>query len=433
MKRRVSLIWTTGGLIAVRLGGAGLAFASQVWLANHYSPSIYGTYAFSWSVLLLASAVAERGIGSTALRFIPIYQEKKNIDLLSAFLLWSNRAVLRTGFFVTALLLGISGVVFLVSFDRNVLSFSLACFGLSFLALAMYHMTISTCFDSAIPAFLVYQVGMPLSLVVGSIILTAIGDTNSPFALCGLLVAALAIIYWGEQVVIKRRFVKPLLNNWNRRDTRRYGKQKDQWRRVSASLLLTRISEVTYYHAGTTIAGIALTPDTASAIFITNRIADLLTTVGFGISFISAPRLARRSVNESRLLKREYRLALFAVLGAFLPCASGLILFNEWLLGLFGQNYVTASPLLIFFVAGSFFSGLGMPAQYLLVATGNHQNLLISISVSSVLYVLLASLLIWDYGNLGIAFSFTITSAMRMILLLFFAKRSFKTSNGTKP
>ena len=427
MTKNLHWLWSSGGLTFIRIGGGAAAFLGHAWLSRHYSSSEYGIYAFCWSTLLLAVPVVERGIGSAALKFVPIYQETGNIKDLSDFFCWAHTTLFRTGALVTAFAVSMFFIfAWLVPGNPYILPLAVTFIGLPLFALSMYYMYISTCFNATASAFAAYQFGLPILLVSGSMGLDWIWVSDSALVLCSLLVAALAIIWLAERLLIGWRFVRPILHEQRCAGTDSRQEERSEWRQVASSLFMTRIFEILHLHAGTTVSGLMAEPETVSTVFIVNRIADLLTTVGIAISFIVAPSLARLSASDPRKLKREYRLALLVLLGASLLCALGLALFGEWILGLFGSEYMTASRLLMVFVFGTFLAVLAMPGQHLLVATGYHQKSFLSVAVSGVLYVVLLLVLTDSYGAIGVAIAFVIGAAARATMILFFVERNFK-------
>lgn len=433
MKKNLQWLWSSGGFTFIRIGGAAAAFLGHAWLSRHYPNSEYGVYAFCWSMLLLAVPVVERGIGSAALKFVPIFQETENIEDLSGFFHWAHTMLVRTGVLVTAPAVSLLCIfAWLVPGNPYGLPLAVTFLGLPLFALAMYYMYVSTCFNATTSAFVTYQFGLPILLVLGSMGLDWIWVSDSALALCSLLVAALAIIWLAERLFIGRRFVYPLLHKQRGVGADSYREQKREWRQVASTLFKTRVFELLHVHAGTTVAGLMATPETVSAIFIANRIADLLTTVGIGISFIVAPNLARLTVGDPRKLKREYRLALLVLTGASLLCALGLGLFREWVLGLFGSEYVAASRLLMVFILGTFLSVISMPGQYLLVATGYHRKSFLSVAISGVLYVALLFAFTNSYGAIGVAAAFVIGAAVRTTMILFFVEWNFKFLESSK-
>ena len=378
-------------------------------------------------MLLLAAPFVERGIGPAALKFVPIYQEKDEISHLSGFFRWALQTIARTGAGATLLAVSLLLVFAWLAPDNPYgLALAITFLALPLFALAMYYMNVSTCFNATTSAFVIYQFGLPALLVLGSIGLSLFWNLNSSLALCGLLVTALATIWLAEHLSIGRRFVRPILQEWRKSGADGWPEQIKEWRQVASSLFRTRVFEIVHFHAAVAVSGLMLAPELVSTVFVANRIADLLTTIGFGISFIVAPNLARRAVDDPQKLKREYRAAVLVLSGVLFLCAMGLGLFRTWVLGLFGPEFLTASSLLIVFVLGTYLAVLAMPAQYLLVATGHHRELLLSVAISGLLYVALLFMLTGVYGTMGVAAAFVISAAARASMLLFFTERNFR-------
>ena len=426
--------WPSVSLTLVRIGGGGAAFVGQAYLARHYSKDDFGVYAFCWSMLLLSHPIAERGIGPAAMKFVPIYQEKKSVTLLGNFFRWSLGTVARTSILSTVVIM-VGILVYTAFVVRNTHGLPLAVTFLSLTpyALAMYYMNISACFNVAPSAFAIYQFGLPTLLVLGSMSLAWAGISATALSLCGLLAGALFFIYLAERQFVWCHCVRPLLKEGQDIDAGVWQAHCIEWRRVTANLFRVRIFEVIYLNAGVIVAGLLLSPELVANVFVAYRISHVLTLIGFGISFVAAPSLLRLWIRNPRLLKREYRRTLLVLTIVVFFCAGVLVLFRESVLVLFGPEYAGASRELMVFIIGIVLTVLSMPSQYLLAATGYELQFSHVIIASSVVQVILLFVLIPAYGTLGVAVAFTISAAAHGTLLTFIVERRFAFRGTVHP
>ena len=87
----------------------------------------------------------------------------------------------------------------------------------------------------------------------------------------------------------------------------------------------------------------------------------------------------------------------------------------EWLLGLFGPEFVAGAPALRILVIGQFFRTLGIPLGSILVMTGNQRWILVYALVGIIPCVVLVALLVPGLGAVGAAWATTATVFVRVI------------------
>jgi O-antigen/teichoic acid export membrane protein len=86
---------TSAILSAIRVGGSGIAFVTQILLARLLSPSDLGVFFFVTSMATIASLIVGHGYPSLMTRFISRYTERRRPGYLSAFLRISQRETLK--------------------------------------------------------------------------------------------------------------------------------------------------------------------------------------------------------------------------------------------------------------------------------------------------------------------------------------------------
>lgn len=105
-------------------------------------------------------------------------------------------------------------------------------------------------------------------------------------------------------------------------------------------------------------------------------------------------------------------LALLFVLTA--PIFAIVLAIPEWLLGLFGPDFVAGAPALRVLVIGQFFRTMGIPLGSILAMTGNQRWMLVYASIGIIPCLVLVALLIPTYGAVGAAWATSATIFVRI-------------------
>jgi hypothetical protein len=91
----VEVLTRASQVMAIRLAGAGLTYASMVFLARWLGPHDFGIYAYVLVIVTLLGLAFSFGLNSSALRFVPSYLARRKLSRLSGFVRQSHGAVLR--------------------------------------------------------------------------------------------------------------------------------------------------------------------------------------------------------------------------------------------------------------------------------------------------------------------------------------------------
>ena len=89
-------------LLAGRIMGLGINFAAQVWLVRYLSKADYGIWAYALSIVGFFHILGALGLDKVIDRFVPIYHEKKQYDLLFGTILLSIAVISATSALIIA-------------------------------------------------------------------------------------------------------------------------------------------------------------------------------------------------------------------------------------------------------------------------------------------------------------------------------------------
>ncbi|MFQ5737387.1 MAG: flippase [Acidobacteriota bacterium] len=201
---RGSTLLVTGRLIAV-----GLNFAAQVSLARYLGTDDYGLFFYALSFVAFWQAFATLGFKRAISRFVPIYDEKGEIEKLFGTILLSGGVVIATGLTIIGTFYLAPGLFshFLIQGDRAVVLLSILVFlvPVEGLDLLLVHLFAAFGEPRAI-FFRKYVLGPGLKLLV-VLLLISLG-TSVKFLAWGYLlasVAGLTLYLWVLLGIFRRR------------------------------------------------------------------------------------------------------------------------------------------------------------------------------------------------------------------------------------
>ncbi|WP_158008909.1 polysaccharide biosynthesis C-terminal domain-containing protein [Vibrio tasmaniensis] len=154
------------------------------------------------------------------------------------------------------------------------------------------------------------------------------------------------------------------------------------------------------------------------------RTAMLVSFVLIAVNLVVTPKFARafargRTDDINKLSLLSSRIMMLMVL----PVISFMVIFPEFLMGLFGEEYKEAAPLLRALSIGQFISVISGSVGMLLVMTGNEKEFRNCSLIAGPVSIVLAILLTSNYGSIGAAFATSISLALYNLLAAYKVKK----------
>ncbi len=162
------------------------------------------------------------------------------------------------------------------------------------------------------------------------------------------------------------------------------------------------------------------------------RTALLASFVLIAVNLVVAPKFARafakgdyNDVNSLSLLSSRLMVAMA------LPVLLFMFMFPEFLMSLFGEEYVIAAPLLQIMAVGQFINVITGSVGYLLNMTGHEKDMRNVVLFSGPLAIVLAFVLTKEFGLIGAAYATAISLATQNLLAAVMVKKrlGFNTLN----
>jgi O-antigen/teichoic acid export membrane protein len=384
-------------VFAIRIVGAGLTYASMIFLARWLGAYDFGIYAYVFVIVTLLGLALSFGFNSSGLRFVPSYLARKKLRRLSGFLKQSYRIVL--GLSLLGSLLS-AGLVFAF---RNIIEpyyFLPLLVGL----LCVPIWTLLNQFEATARAFgwvhVAYIPGYilrPLLLLgfVGGLVLFG-GTADAVGALWAMIgacaVAALAqglLVYSGTRPYLAK--VKPAFHTRH-------------WFKISLSFLMIDGFRMVLDNTDVLMIGWLLDPHSVAVYFAAIRTGGLVAFVSFSMIALAVPKFAEiHSTGTRQELQKFVSDVIQLTFWPSLLTALALAVLGPLVLSLFGADFKMGYPTLLVVLTGLVLRSASGPVEFLLNMTGHHRDTMWVYALAALANIGLNILLIPALGILGAA------------------------------
>lgn len=402
MKARDSLSLSAifGGstfVFSCRVTGAGLTLFTQVLLARWLGAAELGIYviAFSWCVLL--AALSNVGMTPATLRVIGRALAEHKPGVIWGYSRRGGQIVLSVSC-VLAIALGLLAVL---AVDRlpggNAAPFLIALAAAPALALVSFQGQIAVAFRWLKTAFLANEVFRPLFLIL---IIAAIWigteklSASAVMAVQTTLMFVTAIVLYIILRAGMRAEISPAPSEY---DTR-------AWLRIGMPLLLITFFGNYFPEFMVILIGSHVATDQVAIFNASYRLALIITFGLFAIDSVTAPVASRLyAAGDIAELQAVVRRATKLGFLCSLAAVSGFALFGQFMLGLFGEEFVVGYKTMMILAAAQLVRSAAGPVLSLMAVTGHQDSCLIVFASSLVAAVILVFVLVPIFGIHGAA------------------------------
>ena len=176
--------------------------------------------------------------------------------------------------------------------------------------------------------------------------------------------------------------------------------------------------------AGQLVSGAYVPPEELAILAVAQRTAMLTSFVLMAVNLVVAPKFAALYIQgkseqlENIALKATKLMVLFA-----LPIIGFMLIFPEWLMWLFGEQYKSGANLLRILALGQFVNVMTGSVGYLLSMSGHERDLRNVVFISGPMAIILALVLTPLYGVTGAAVATAFALASQNLLAVGMVKR----------
>lgn len=401
----------------VRLLSAGILLLAELMVARLIGAESYGVYVFVLALVALAGVVSSVGLDIAAKRFVATISEKADTRLFWAFVRFSRRRVLLVSIVIAGIVIVSSTILARSSEFELQLPLVIGAGVLVCLSLSQIDQAILYGLRRSVLAELPTGVVRPgLVILLGIAWWISGAAATAETALLWTLIAAATSLLFVRLLI--RRAAPGRASNLD--DTAHH----TEWRSTANAMILGAVAGVVLDRTGVVLLGLTGNVAAAGQFGASVRLSALLVFFLVAVNSILGPMIA--TANERRSTEELQGLVTFAsriIFVATLAAAMILAVAGEWLLALFGSEFVTAYPVLMVLLAGQVVNAFAGPVILLLNMTGHQRDTARILMLSAGLNVLLTALSIPKLGAVGAAMAASISMAVWNIALSFVVRK----------
>lgn len=404
-------------VMAIRIGGAGLALAAQVLASRIMGAEEFGRYALVLVYLLLFGHFATFGTAQLLCRLLAEYLERGERGRALGLLQFAVTATLGVSLTVVVIGFGlIHGPLLLLEPQYASLA-TLALAAIPPLALQDFLEAIGRGIDRPTlgigPVYLLRHI----VIIGGLATLLAIG-----FAVDATTVVALTIAGLLATIAIQFALLWPHLRPLIRDAKPQFSIRA--WIKTALPIASVDVAEVLFANADILILGFFVPPETVALYFAASRLAQILAYVPYGVTAVTAQKYAQLAAANKRaelqaLIRRSTRLATtVALAGAVL-----LSIFGGVLLSFFGPEFTSAHGFIPVLCLGIVIACALGPGEDVLTMLGEERACSIAFLLALLINLAVALCLVPMLGPVGAALGAVTGLAVRGVLMAWFARK----------
>jgi O-antigen/teichoic acid export membrane protein len=405
-----------GSAIAVvtRMVGVGLGYVAAIIISRLLGAQGYGTYsiAMAWALLLVVPSRA--GLDAAALKFAPIYLERRDRSRLVGFVRFSASCVLASSALAgTAVILvaslGLTSIPRGASIATATIIFPIAALGLVGSMLRAERRILASQFYEQVlrPAVTIMLL---LAVVVLARPITA--SIAVLFGAAGAFVALLAgAVHAGRALPLSG--TEADYSQWR------------QWLSLGGVLLATTVVQEALNQVDIVMLGYLASTTEAGLFAAAWRVASLASFAVAALSTVSGPLIASyyEKGEYGPLSSIAHSTARIGFVAALLICFP-LAILGEPILKLFGPDFPAAYPALLVLLFGGLANAFTGSVAYLMTMTGRHSHALSIFAGALAVSIVLNLLLIPHYSFVGAAIASTAGTVAWNVAMLAYVRRA---------
>ncbi|WP_417691961.1 lipopolysaccharide biosynthesis protein [Roseibium sp.] len=406
----------------VRVGGAALAYLSQILLARWMGAHDYGIYSLAWTWIIVLGIIASAGFSSSANRFIPEYDKAGDMAGLRGFLRMSQWTAFGIGALITAFGIAIIWIAQPWIEPYYVAPLMLIMVALPFFSLGNTLDGVARSYDWSGLAMLPTYIWRPLLILLFAGMLLLAGFSPTALHVATAAVAATWLVALYQLYAIRKR-LKPRLGQVPHRSHFKL------WMAVSFPMLMVEGILQLITSADVIMVSFWHDPHDVGIYFAASKTLALVHFVYFAVRSASAHRYAAYvHGNDTAKLAAYVRQTSHWTFWPSLAVALGLLLVAPLLLRLFGSDFASGYPVLAVLIIGVLARASVGPVDALLTMSGHQKSCAWIYAGTFVVNVVCNLILIPRLGLVGAALATALSIVFEAICLSTVARRRLGVS-----
>lgn len=383
----MSLLKGSAIALVLRILSALISFIVAASITRNLGTDQAGLYFYATSLVILFVSVCGLGLNNTILKYVSIFHNEKNNDMLNGVV---NKSVMwSTSFSLVFIAIVYICLMFIPhSLGDDALYFYFFLFavpGLTIIALVSHAIQAKgNIAMSMITAGFIQPVSFLLiNIVVDPLEITTLAESYLMSVTVALVVC---IIYW-----LRRSDFKFTINF-----------DSKVLLASCSSLLIFQVFQQFNTVIGQLFLGVWGTNTEVALFAVSIKIATLTSFIMFAVNRVVAPKFASlHAENNLKGLKEAVAQSKRIMLVATLPLICILLIFPEFILGLFGDEYKVSVPVLRVLALVQFFAVWVGSVSYLLIMTGEEKAHRNNVIISSVIACIFGCIIVPYYPLWG--------------------------------
>jgi O-antigen/teichoic acid export membrane protein len=398
--------------LAIRIAGAGLAFALQVMLARVMAVDAYGQFVMVWTWILSLGSFASLGLADLALRMLPRYAARLRLQAMQGFFDHGFHTILRFAA-VASIAVAILATAAPVSDTVRHVIYGV-CLGLPLLALEFFLEGVSRAMGWFRLTTMTIYIVRP-ALMVGIIALIwQSGIHVTAGVACFVLAGCIAITTVFLRAVIQRRLMTVP------RTTPSSRLQKF-WKKQSVPMLVVSGLDDALAYMDVVLVGLLLSPAQSAVYFVASRVLTLASLAQYAFYFVAARSFSLALGEGDRTKARRNMVrATGLTVATTLVAVLATLAFSPWLLLMFGEDYADAFWLVAVLGLAQIARALSGQASELMMVSGKTRELMIINTLCLLALTLVMIAFVPHHGVMAAAWGLTLVVVLRAVLIMLF-------------
>ncbi len=395
---------------------AGCAFGLNIVLARLLGPENFGIYNLAFTIIFISAAFGRIGMENALVRFIASYSSLNKHHKIFGIYNLAIKYSLFTSIFLSLFIFISSPFISSFIFSKPKMEETLTILSLSIVPLALLTLHASSLqgLKKIVSSVTVLSISTPLFAGIAAILFIPIfGLVASAWS---YLLASTVSLFLGRLLWIKA--TKELA------PTEAPSFSKKELLSSSKPLFIGVITYMTILWSPILILGIWETNENIGIYSAANRTATLTSFILIAVNSIAAPKFAAiykqgKIGDLERVARESGRIMMLLAL----PVALIFIIFPEFVLSLFGNQFKCGASILVILSVGQYINVATGSVGFLLMMTGNERLMRNNLIFCMILELLLCFWLIPLYGIVGAAVVSTTILILQNLIAMALVKK----------
>lgn len=380
----------------IRSLGVFSAFILNIIIARYLGLNEAGIYFLSMTIIMSLAMFVRMGVDNTLIKVIGIASEENDYEKIINYMLSALLIIIITGLPISFSMYVFSGFLDTYVFKSSEILGQLKFVSFSLIPVAVIWL-LSGCIKGVrrpASAGFVESVGVPLFTLIILLFTVLLYDLNALFALQVYLVAVFITIFVGVYVCVR---VIPV------------GKYRIKLKirellSMSLPIMVITVSSFLIMWLPSLLLGVFSEPSSVALYNVSFRVAALLSFVLVVMNSVLSPRFAvlykEDNIKSIEILAVKSTLLMGVMIS---PLVIMVFFYSDFVLMLFGNDFIQASTMLKIISIGQVFNVLTGSVGFILMMTGHEKIMRNIVLFTLFVSIILNIFMINTYGSLGAA------------------------------